>query len=146
MRNKIIIFILIFSLISCQDKINPKDLHLINGYWEIEKVTFKDGLSKKYSANSSYDYFEIDKENKGIRKKVIPQFDGSYVVNDTYETIKLEQKSDKFFIHYKTPFSHWSEELVVLTPTKMQVINADGKKYYYRKTTKIDLSENGKKK
>ena len=53
--------------VGCKQKIAPADIAKINGYWEIEKVVFEDGNEKKYGANESYDYFQIDKKNVGIR-------------------------------------------------------------------------------
>ena len=79
MKNSLkIIFICLF-LVSCQQKITPEDVNKLNGYWEIKKVVFKDGEDKEFKMNENFDFFEIA-NNKGIRRKVRPQFDGTIFV------------------------------------------------------------------
>jgi hypothetical protein len=73
--------VLSLFFVSCQQKIEPSDVAKLNGYWEIEKVVLTKGEDKDYSINVSYDYFEIGK-NKRDSEKVMPQLDGSFIVND----------------------------------------------------------------
>ena len=86
MRNSILIFTLLLFT-ACSKSIAETDLVHINGYWEIEKVIFSNGSKKEYTYNESYDYFQI-KENSGFRKKVMPQLDGRFLVNNQFEKIK----------------------------------------------------------
>ena len=86
---KTFLFVFISLLfVSCNKTISASDIPKLNGYWEIEKVVFPDGNDKEYSINDTFDYFQI-KNNKGIRKKVMPQLDGSFIVNDVFETIEI---------------------------------------------------------
>ena len=139
-----ILFIALF-FVACQQKINPADISKINGYWEIEKVTFDTVKDKDYSINESYDYFKIDKNNKGIRKKVMPQLDGTFLVNDAYENVTIRFKDDKAYIDYSTPFTKWSEELITLTDDELVLLNAEKKEYHYKKAEPINLLGDGKK-
>ena len=43
------------------------DLKNLNGYWEIEKVTFPNGETKDYSVSTTIDYIELkgDREEEG---------------------------------------------------------------------------------
>jgi hypothetical protein len=139
------ILLVALLLVGCKQKITPADLAKINGYWEIEKVVLEDGNEKKYGMNESFDYFRIDKKSTGIRKKVMPQLDGTFLVNETFENVKIRFSDDQIFLDYSTPYMKWSEEILVLTDKELVVLNAEKKEYHYKKTGPINLNENGKK-
>lgn len=144
--NKIVGFLFfLFFLISCQQKVKPEDIVKINGYWEIEKVVFDQGKNKEYGANESYDYFEINKNNKGFRKKVMPQLDGTFIVNDTYENVQVRFENDKVWFDYSTPYSKWTEELIVISEKELVFENSDKKEYHYKKAEPINILSHGKK-
>jgi hypothetical protein len=145
MKNIVGFLFVSFLFISCQQKIVPSDLSKINGYWEIEKVVFDEGKDKNYSINESYDYFEIDKNNIGFRKKVMPQLDGSFLVNDSQEKVKVRFEDDKAFLDYTTPYAKWSEEVIAISKDKLVLKNTDNKEYHYKKAAPINLEEDGKK-
>ena len=69
MKNTFWILVASLFFVACQQKIKPTDISKINGYWEIEKVVFEGGEDKEYRMNESYDYFQIDKNNKGIQEE-----------------------------------------------------------------------------
>lgn len=144
MKNTFRILLLSLLFVACQQKIEPADIVKMNGYWEIEKVVFDEGEDKEYKMNESYDYFKIDKNNKGIRKKVMPQLDGTFLVNDTYEKVAVQFKGDKAFLQYTTPYAKWSEEIISLTEDELIVLNAEKKEYHYKKTGPINLTGDGK--
>lgn len=145
MKNTFRILFISLFFVACQQKVKPTDLPKINGYWEIEKVTFDAEKDKDYGMNESYDYFKIDKKNKGIRKKVMPQMDGTFLVNDAYENVSVRFKDDKAYLDYSTPFTKWSEQLVTLTDDELVLLNAEKKEYHYKKTGPINLVDDGKK-
>lgn len=143
---KIVGFLIVsFLFVSCQQEIKSEDISKINGYWEIEKVVFEDGEDKNYKINQSYDYFEIGKNNSGFRKKVMPQLDGSFIVNDTQESVKIRFEKDKVFLDYVTSYAKWSEELIEITDDKMVFVNDEKKQYHYKKATSINILGDGKK-
>ena len=74
----------ILLLFGCSSKVDQASLPLLNGYWEIEKVVFPDGSTKSYEVNASIDFIEIDGQ-KGFRKKMQPQFDGTFTTSDDAE-------------------------------------------------------------
>lgn len=145
MKNLVGFLFVSLFFISCQQKIKPEDIANINGYWEIEKVGFDKGEDKQYGMNESYDYFEIGKNNDGFRKKVMPQLDGTFIVNDTYENIKIRFKEDKVYIEYATPYAKWTEELIAVTEDKLVFKNQDKKEYHYKKAQKLNILGDGKK-
>jgi hypothetical protein len=130
--------------VSCQHKIQPEEVSKLNGYWEIEKVTFDKGDNKEYKVNESFDYFEIT-NNKGIRKKVMPQFDGTFMVNGTYENVVVRFDNEQVFLDYSTPYSKWSEEIIELSDKELVVKNAEKKEYHYKKAGPINLTQDGEK-
>ena len=145
MKNTFRILFLSILFVACQQKVKTEDISKINGYWEIEKVVFDQGEDKQYGINESYDYFQIDKNNSGFRKKVMPQLDGTFIVNDTYETVKVRFKDDKTFIDYSTPYAKWSEELIAVSDKELVLKNAEKKEYHYKKAGALNILEDGKK-
>ena len=145
MKNTFSILFLSVLFISCQQKIKPEDISKINGYWEIEKVVFEDGKDKKYTVNESYDYFQIGNNNSGFRKKVMPQLDGTFMVNDTQESLKVRFVKDKVFFDYATSYAKWSEELIAISYKELVFKNEENKEYHYKKATPINILEDGKK-
>lgn len=145
MKNTFRILIVSLFFMACQQKIEPTDISKINGYWEIEKVVFDQGKDKKYGMNESYDYFQIDKNNKGFRKKVMPQLDGTFLVNDAFENVTVRFEDDKVFLDYKTPYAKWSEELISISKDKLVFKNTQKKEYHYKKAGPINILGDGKK-
>lgn len=138
--------ILVLSLlfVSCKQEIKPADIAKLNGYWEIEKVVFDKGEDKDYGMNESFDFFEI-KNNKGIRKKVMPQFDGTFLTSDSFENVSVRFKDDMVFLDYKTDYAKWSEELISISDKELVVKNQENKEYHYKKAGPINLLNDGKK-
>jgi hypothetical protein len=138
--------ILVLSLlfVSCKQDIKPLDIAKINGYWEIEKVVFDEAKDKDYGLNESYDYFEIAK-NKGFRKKVMPQLDGTFLVNNTSESVVVRFADDKVLLDYSTQFMKWSEELISISDSLLVLKNSQKIEYHYKKTGAINILGDGKK-
>ncbi|MFV8334093.1 hypothetical protein [Flavobacterium sp. GSP14] len=143
MKKTCSILLIAFLFVACQQKIKPEDVSKINGYWEVEKVVFDSIDDKDYSMNEVYDYFEI-KNNKGIRKKVRPQLDGTFLVNDVFENVTVRFADDKVFLDYATPFMKWSEEVIALSAEELVLLNKDKIEYHYKKATAINVLGNGK--
>lgn len=139
---KIVLFSLLF--VGCQQKIQPTDIIKLNGYWEIEKVVFDKGEDKDYKMNESFDYFNIT-NNKGIRKKVMPQLNGTFLVNDAFEKVAIRFERDKVYLDYATDYAKWSEELIALTDEELVLKNKEKKEYHYKKTGPINLTGDGEK-
>lgn len=144
MKNSFKILFVCLFLVSCQQKITPEDISKLNGYWEIEKVSFKEGEDKEYKMNENFDFFEIT-NNKGIRRKVRPQFDGTFLFNDDYEKVKLRFEKEHVYLDYTTPYAKWTEELVSISDDEMTIKNDQNKEYQYKKAGPINLLKDGEK-
>ena len=145
MKNLVKTVLFSFLLVSCKQQIQSTDIPKINGYWEIEKVVFDQGENKEYSANQNYDYFQIDKNNQGIRKKVAPQLDGTFLVDDSFEKVRIRFQDDKVYLDYATPYMKYTEEIIALTADELVVLNAQKTEYHYKKATAINILGDGKK-
>lgn len=130
---KILPFLLLFTIVtSCKQTITKKDTEKINGYWEIEKVILADGTTKAYSVNETIDYFEI-KNNKGFRKKVAPQLDGTYLINNQFEKISIVASDKKFYILYLTKYTKFREQIIEIRDSTMVLKNDRNVEYHYKK-------------
>ncbi|QYJ68341.1 hypothetical protein [Flavobacterium litorale] len=130
---KYALLLLAIVIVSCNSSISDEDIAYLNGYWEIEKAITPDGVEKEYKVNATVDYFEVE-ENKGIRKKVMPQLDGTYRVNDTAEAIAIVREDDKTYIAYKTNYSEWKEQIIELDKEHMVIKNEQDIEYHYKKS------------
>lgn len=144
MKKIILLVFVSIAFSSCSKQVTATDIPKLNGYWEIEKVVFPDGTKKEYTINETFDYFEI-KGNKGIRNKVAPQLDGTFLVTGDYEKVAIEQSEGKYIILYTTFSSQWKETLETLTDKELVLINAAKNEYHYKRAAPINLLEDGKK-
>ena len=136
--NKILYLSLSLLLISCNSKVKKEDIPKLNGYWEINQVTFSTGDTKDYKINETIDYFELRQaqfENKviGFKQKVMPQFDGKFKTNNIKEVFKIIKKDNSFFIEYTTKFGKREEEIVELQDSIFTIKNKDNVSYTYKK-------------
>ena len=74
-----------------------------------------------------------------------PQLDGTFLVNDSQENLKVRFDNGKVFLDYTTPYAKWSEELVEISEDKMVFTNSEKKEYHYKKATPINILGDGKK-
>ena len=132
MKRIILLVIISVTLISCSQQIDQKDLHNLNGYWEIEKVVMADGTDKAYKISETIDHFEIKKDT-GFRRKVKPQFDGSYIASPQAEQIRIVDSNAHYYLEYKMPSGTWREQIVRLTDQKLVLKNEQQVSYHYKK-------------
>ena len=135
---RILLLIVLVSVLSCKQKITEADLSNLNGYWEIEKVELPDGDKKEYKVNETIDFFKIE-ANKGFRKKVMPQLDGTYLTNDIQEDVVVVIKDGDASLQYKTTYAYWKEEIIELTKDKLVVKNQQEIEYYYKRPAKFSV-------
>lgn len=135
---RILLLIVLVSVLSCKQKITETDISNLNGYWEIEKVELPDGDKKEYKVNETIDFFKIE-ANKGFRKKVMPQLDGTYLTNDIQEDIFITVKDGDATIQYKTTYASWKEEIIELTKDKLVIKNQQDLEYHYKRPVKFSV-------
>lgn len=131
---------IVLLLAACSDKIELATIANLNGYWEIEKVTFPDGNSKEYNINTTVDYFEV-KELKGFRKKVQPKFNGTYETSDDAANFSILEKEGLFTIYYSNDLSEWTEQLTQISANTFSVRTEDGILYQYKRFNPINATK-----
>ena len=132
------LFLVFGFFLSCKQSISESDLKNLKGYWEIEKVELPDGDKKEYKVNETIDFFKIE-ANKGFRKKVMPQLDGTYLTNDIQEDVVVVVKDGDASIQYKTTYASWNEEIIELTKDKLVVKNEQDLEYHYKRPVKFSV-------
>ena len=135
---KIFFLFVLSTVLSCKQKIEDADISNLNGYWEIGKVELPDGDKKEYKVNETIDFFKIE-ANKGFRKKVMPQLDGTYLTNDIQEDVNIVVKDGDATIQYKTNYASWNEEIIELTKDKLVVKNKQDLEYHYKRPVKFSV-------
>ena len=135
---KIIAVVLFISILSCQK--NPETyIEHLDGYWEIDEVTLPDGSKRDYNFNDTIDFFSITDSLTGFRKKLKPNFDGSFSTSDDVEQLKLVIENDSLNIYYKTPYSEWKETVLKATEEQLIIQNQNKLRYVYKRYEPLDL-------
>lgn len=135
------VFLLVVGLVffvGCSSNFSPKEMQLLNGYWEISKVQLPDGTTKNFTINGSIDFFEVD-QGVGKRYKVMPQFNGEYLTNEIAEDFVIEHTKDATWIKYHTDYSSWEEQLMKLNDKELVVKNQNDIIYTYKRPVPFTL-------
>lgn len=127
-------------LMSCAKNVKPEDFHYLNGYWEIEKVSFADGSTKAFKANTLIDYWKIE-DTTGFRKKMQPTLQGTYTTSDDAEFFTIVERNARFWLVYKKDNEVWEEVLISLSENNFSVTDPSNKKYTYKRFEPLDLNE-----
>lgn len=141
-QNKILIpfvfsCLLLFTF-SCKQENTAQQIEYLNGYWEIEKVTLPDGETKSYSINMLVDFIEL-KDEKGFRKKVAPQLDGSFQITEDAEAIEVKVEDNQVVLYYSTPFHNWKETVVKADENQLILKNEEELVYTYKRFESLNL-------
>ena len=142
MRFLVVILVLFLSL-SCDEKREIGDMKQLNGYWQIQKAEVPDVVVKNYKGGLKLDYIEIKDDSTGIRKKVKVSMLDKYKTTPNQEEIKVYKDQGELKILCSTPYSEWTEEILHLSGDSLVIKNQDDKKYYYSKYQLDQSYENG---
>lgn len=135
------IFILFMAgLVSCTQTPEEKIAHL-EGYWEIAEVASPNGVKKTFSLSQNIDFFEIEDQKKGIRKKVQPDIGGNFTTSQSSENIDIEINDDTLVLKYTTAFDSWRETVIKASKDQLILLNENGTTYTYRRYEPILLPE-----
>lgn len=134
---RIFIALILILTVSCNTSVEDQKDNL-NGYWEIEKVVFPSGEEKDYTVNPQIDFIELKTDTSGIRMKLTPQIDGSFLGNKDHESFILKIVDNQLIARYRTPFSDWKETILKSSENQLIILNSENIKYYYKRFEKID--------
>jgi hypothetical protein len=123
-------------------KPHPVDyIELINGYWEIENVYKNGKLLKEFKISQEIDYFRINSDLSGFRKKLKPNFNGSYTTSKDQLNFKLEIKFNKrLIIVYEDNNTIFVEEITKVNKTNLSIKNDKGMVYNYKPYKPLELN------
>ena len=105
---------------------------MLNGYWEISEANFK-GQIKKFTVNPQVDYFMLSEDLSGYRKKLSPNFNGTFSKNKAATPFQIKMEHDSLFIYYDNGFNKWKESIVYIDSTSLKIINSAGHNYSYNR-------------
>ena len=132
MKNYFCLLLLAVSFISCTSKPKKEDISKLNGYWEIEKVEFPDGNKKEYQVNEFIDLISV-KDNNGIRQKVAPQLDGTFLKGTLQDIIKVVDSAGCLYLKTDSKFTKWEEMIISISDDTFVLENQAKIVYHYKK-------------
>ena len=137
---KKVLFITTLFFFGC--KPHPVDyIEFINGYWEIENVYKNGKLLKEFKISQEIDYFRINNDLSGFRKKLKPNFNGSYTTSKDQLNFKLEIKFNKrLMIVYEDNNAIFVEEITKVNKTNLSIKNDKGMVYNYKVYKPLELN------
>jgi hypothetical protein len=111
----------------------------LEGYWEINQVK-KDGkVVKTYNISTTVDYFKVNDDLTGFRKKVTPSLDGKFTVTDDESPFVLKVENNKLYIYYTVNNITFKESIEHATEEELVITNDEGFKYIYKPFESLNL-------
>ena len=135
------LFILIcLCAVGCKSN-QTHQIDSIEGYWEIESVYKDDKLIKTFKISPGIDYFKINKGSKGFRKKLKPNFNGTFETSKDVLNFEIEIQNNTLFLNYNDNATKFSEEVLLASTEKLVLKNNRGFVYNYKTYKPLDLSQ-----
>ncbi len=136
---RVIVFLSLFVLISCGRQDPSLQIEKLNGYWEIKSVAMPNGDKRDFGISTTIDFIEVTGD-RGVRKKVTPKLDGSFLVNNSAEKFTLKIEEDSLRMYYETPFDSWKETVMQVEDSLLKVKNRDQKIYSYKRFSTFNFN------
>ena len=118
-------------LSSCQSDVSTY-IPFVEGYWEIVSVTKDQNKVKEFKMSGSIDYFKVNADLSGYRKKVTPRFDGAFEISQHQSDFTLSVDDGHLWIQYDNNDVAYSEEITRANNASMVISNSDGFIYTYK--------------
>jgi len=128
---KLFFFLVLLTTLSCSEQNPAEQINQLAGYWEIIKVEMPDGSIREFGISRTIDYITIN-EDGGVRLKVDPKLDGSFITSGKAEEFKLKIEGDRLRMYYQTPYDSWVETVISTKDSLLVVKNQDDKIYTYK--------------
>lgn len=128
--SQIVLFALCLIMFSCNNQPSTIELSAINGYWEITSVKTAEGKLIEYSFNETVDFIQL-KDSTGVRTKVKPQLDGTFIATNDAEGFKVSAENDQLTLKYRTTYDAWDEVILYIDDSTLKVKNDRDMVYTY---------------
>ena len=124
--------LLFFVLLSsCKSDVSTY-IPFIEGYWEIVSVTKDQKKVKEFKMSGSIDYFKLNADLSGYRKKMTPRFDGAFEMSQHQSDFTLSVKEGHLWIQYDNNEVAYSEEIMRANSSSLLISNSNGFIYTYK--------------
>lgn len=123
--------ILFIVLNSCKSEVSTF-MPFVEGYWEIVSVTKNQKDVKTYKMNGTIDYFKVNSDLSGYRKKVVPRVDGAFEMSQHKSEFTLSIVGDDLWITYTNNDVTYREEITRANNSSLILSNSDGFVYTYK--------------
>jgi len=128
---KLILILLISLLYNCQSDVTNY-IPFVEGYWEIVSATKDQKKIKDFKISGSIDYFKINDDLSGYRKKVTPRFDGAFEISQDQSNFELSIEDHQLWIIYNSNGITYKEEITSASEASLIISNSDGFIYSYK--------------
>ena len=118
-------------LCSCKTDVSTY-IPFIEGYWEIVSVSKDQKKVKEFKMSGSVDYFKVNSDVSGYRKKVTPRFDGTFEMSQHESKFTISIRDNRLWIDYANNEVTYSEEIIRANSTHLIISNSDGFIYTYK--------------
>ena len=122
---------LIFLLNSCKSDVSTY-IPFVEGYWEIVSVAKNQKKIKDYKMSGSIDFFKVNSDLSGYRKKLTPKFDGTFEMSQHKTEFILNMKDNHLWVNYTNNDVVYSEEIIRANNSSLILSNSDGFVYTYK--------------
>lgn len=124
---------LIFFIVlnSCKSEVSTY-IPFIEGYWEIVSVTKNQKEVKTYKMSGTVDYFKVNSDLSGYRKKVVPRVDGAFEMSQHKSEFTLSIEGDDLWITYTNNDVIYREKITRANNFSLILSNTDGFVYTYK--------------
>ena len=116
---------------SCKSEVSTY-IPFVEGYWEIVNVTKDHKKIKEYKMSGAIDYFKVNENLSGYRKKVTPRFDGAFEMSQHQSEFTLSVDKDQLWIQYDNNAVFFREEIIRANESSLIISNNDGFIYTYK--------------
>jgi len=132
----------IITLINLGCKPNPIEYAKhINGYWEIENVYKNGKLLKEFKISQRIDFFKINEDLSGYRKKLKTNLDGTYTSSNDKLSFNLEIKLYKrLILVYVDNNTTFNEEVIKVNNKNLSIKNDNGLIYNYKAYKPLEIN------
>jgi len=118
-------------LSSCKSDVSTY-IPFIEGYWEIVSVSKDQKKVKEFKMSGSIDYFKVNSDVSGYRKKVTPRFDGAFEMSQHESEFIISIRDNRLWIDYANNEVTYSEEIIRANSASLILSNSDGFIYTYK--------------
>jgi len=138
MKQCVILFFVI--MMGCKPEASQY-VNFIKGYWEIERVTKDDRTIKEFKISTGIDYFKINNNLSGYRKKLKPNFQGTFETSEDALSFQVKIEHNTLYLEYNDNATTYSEEIIKANASVLVIANAEGFVYYYKPYESLNLNE-----